>query len=95
MDAAIESALTIGEPIVAAQLASMLAGAQHYFLRLDDVESAAARAIRLADEFDLTIASLDDPSAVIPTDHIWMSDAASWDRPGDDLPQHAGWRNAS
>jgi hypothetical protein len=47
------------------------------------------------DEFDLTIASLDDPSAVVPTDHIWMSDAASWDRPGDGLPQHAGWRNAS
>jgi hypothetical protein len=46
------------------------------------------------DEFDLTIASFDDPSAIAPTDHIWMSDAASWDRPGDGLPQHAGWRNA-
>ena len=46
------------------------------------------------DEIDLTIAALDDPSAVAPTDHIWMSDAASWDRPGDGLTHHAGWRNA-
>jgi hypothetical protein len=46
------------------------------------------------DEIDLTIASLDDPSQVVPTDHIWMSDAPSWDRPGDALPQHAGWRGA-
>lgn len=46
------------------------------------------------DEIDLTIASLDDPSLVDPTDHIWMSDAPAWDRPGDELPQHAGWRGA-
>ena len=38
--------------------------------------------------------ALDEPSAMAPTDHIWMSDAASWDRPGDGLPQHAGWRSA-
>lgn len=47
------------------------------------------------DELDLTIASLDDPSAIAPTAHIWMSDAASWDRPDDGLPQHAGWRGAT
>jgi hypothetical protein len=46
------------------------------------------------DEIDLTIASLDSPEAVAPTDHIWMSDAASWDRPSDGLPQHAEWRGA-
>lgn len=45
------------------------------------------------DEIDLTLASLDNPSAVVPTDHIWMSDAPSWDRPGDGLPQHAEWRS--
>lgn len=27
--------------------------------------------------------------AVVPADHIWMSDAPGWDRPGDGLPQHA------
>ncbi len=54
MDAAIESALARGEPIVGAQIASMYAGAQHYFLQLDGVESAAVRTIRLADRFDLT-----------------------------------------
>lgn len=46
------------------------------------------------DQLDLTLATLDEPSAMAPTDHIWMSDAASWDRPGDGLPQHAGWRSA-
>lgn len=45
-------------------------------------------------EIDLTIASLDDAEAIVPTAHIWMSDAMSWDRPGDGLPQHAGWRSA-
>ena len=45
-------------------------------------------------EIDVTLASLDDPSVVAPTVHIWMSNAPTWDRPGDGLPQHAEWRNA-
>lgn len=40
------------------------------------------------DKVDITLASLDDPGAVAPADHIWMSDAVGWDRPGDGLPQH-------
>jgi len=43
-------------------------------------------------EIDITLCSLDDPAAVIPADHIWMQDAAPWDRPGDGLVQHAGLR---
>lgn len=43
---------------------------------------------RHPDEIDLTIASLDAPDAVAPIDHVWMSDALSWDRPGDGRPEH-------
>jgi hypothetical protein len=38
-------------------------------------------------EIDITVASLDQPSALAPVDHIWMQDALAWDRPGDDMPQ--------
>ena len=48
------------------------------------------RASKYPDEIDVTNASLDDPSGAVPTANIWMSDAASWDRPGDGLPQQAG-----
>jgi hypothetical protein len=41
-----------------------------------------------ADEIDLTIASLDAPDAIAPVDHVWMSDALSWDRPGEGRPEH-------
>ena len=46
------------------------------------------------DTIDVTIASLDQSGSVVPTDHIWMSDAPPWDRPGDALPQHGQWRGA-
>lgn len=39
-------------------------------------------------EVDVTIGSLDDPALVVPVDHIWMTDAITWDRPADGLPQH-------
>ena len=38
-------------------------------------------------DLSFTIATLDDPSRVAPGDHTWMSDAATWDAPGDGLPQ--------
>jgi hypothetical protein len=38
---------------------------------------------------DITIATLDEPEAMPPADHVWMEDAASWDRPQDGLPQFA------
>jgi len=43
-------------------------------------------------EIDITIGSLDAPSEVVPADHIWMQDAAAWDRPNDGLLQFAAGR---
>jgi hypothetical protein len=39
------------------------------------------------DTIDIAIATLDRPDAMEPVDHLWMEDAASWDRPGDGRPQ--------
>jgi hypothetical protein len=36
---------------------------------------------------DLAVATLDRPDAMEPIDHVWMEDAAQWDRPGDGRPQ--------
>jgi hypothetical protein len=47
-----------------------------------------------AGTIDITLASLDDPNAIAPADHIWMEDAPSWDRPGDGLPQWPRTRKA-
>lgn len=41
-----------------------------------------------SDEIDITISTLDTPDAVVPVDHVWMSDALAWDRPCDGLPEH-------
>lgn len=38
-------------------------------------------------EVDITIGTLDRPDDAVPVDHIWMKDAAVWDRPQDGLPQ--------
>jgi hypothetical protein len=46
------------------------------------------------DDVDVTVGSLDEPGRVTPTCHIWMEDAAPWDRPGDGLPVHARSRLA-
>jgi hypothetical protein len=46
-----------------------------------------------ADEIDVTIGSLDEPDRVAPATHIWMEDAARWDRPNDGLPCHARSRS--
>ena len=37
-------------------------------------------------EIDLTLNSLDDPSAPVLKAHIWTEDKASWFQIGDDLP---------
>ncbi len=47
-----------------------------------------------AENIDITIASLDEPSAIAPRDHTWMGDALSWDRPYDGLPQFRANRSA-
>jgi hypothetical protein len=39
------------------------------------------------DTIDITIATIDTPDSMQPTEHIWMADAVSWDRPNDGLPQ--------
>jgi hypothetical protein len=41
------------------------------------------------DTIDITIATLDTPDSIQPTEHIWMEDAVSWDRPNDGLSQFA------
>jgi hypothetical protein len=43
-------------------------------------------------EVDVTVGSLDQPERIAPADHIWMEDAAPWDRPGDGLPSHGRGR---
>ena len=40
------------------------------------------------DELDVTVASLDDPSAFPPADHIWVSEKVPWLALGDDLPRY-------
>ena len=44
------------------------------------------------DEIDLALATLDDPSAIPPESHIWVSHRLQWMTPGDGLPQYAEWR---
>jgi hypothetical protein len=39
-------------------------------------------------EISLTIGSLDTPTDAPPTDHTWMSEAISWDKPADGLTQY-------
>jgi hypothetical protein len=36
---------------------------------------------------DVTTCSLDDPEAIVPTDHIWTSDKLSWVQVNDHLPR--------
>jgi hypothetical protein len=42
---------------------------------------------RRAAEIDVTLASLDDPGALAPTMHVWVSDKLPWVSIGDGLPQ--------
>lgn len=37
---------------------------------------------------DITIATLDDPSGVVPTSHIFMSSRVPWFHIADELPRH-------
>ena len=38
---------------------------------------------------DVTVGSLDEPSALSPDSHIWTSSQLTWLRIEDDLPRHA------
>ncbi|MEX0696941.1 MAG: GFA family protein [Dongiaceae bacterium] len=46
------------------------------------------REIAEPDWIDITVASLDDPAALPPQDHIWTESSVSWLRIDDDLPRH-------
>ncbi len=46
-------------------------------------------------EFDLTVATLDDPELLPPACHIWVADKLSWVIIGDGLPQFPGWKTAA
>jgi hypothetical protein len=41
------------------------------------------------EEIDITTCSLDDPAAYPPTHHSWVSEALSWIKLADGLPQYA------
>jgi hypothetical protein len=41
-----------------------------------------------SDEIDVTLASLDDPTLIEPTMHVWVADRLPWMRIEDGLPQH-------
>jgi heme-degrading monooxygenase HmoA len=40
------------------------------------------------DDIDLAVATLDDPEALPPLDHVWVRSKPSWLRIGDDLPRN-------
>ena len=42
--------------------------------------------------FDLTLATLDDPGAITPEAHIWISNKVPWLKLDDGLPQYSEWR---
>jgi hypothetical protein len=46
----------------------------------------------LENEIDVTLGSMDDPSLLKPTSHIWMQDELPWLQVADGLPQFSGWR---
>lgn len=43
---------------------------------------------RHPDELDLATATLDDPNAAPPKDHVFVSHSPAWDVPGDSLPRY-------
>jgi hypothetical protein len=48
--------------------------------------SLTYRHAKRAGEIDVTLATLDDPSALAPRAHIWVQDKLSWERIEDGLP---------
>ena len=48
---------------------------------------------RAPDEIDVATATLDDPAAVPPKDHLWVASGLPWMAPCDGLPRFAGTRS--
>jgi hypothetical protein len=46
------------------------------------------RLVAQSEEIDITLCSLDQPEALTPEDHTWMSSRLPWVRLCDGLPQH-------
>ena len=44
------------------------------------------------DHVDITVVTLDEPEALPPACHIWVSHKLPWVELGDGLPQYAEWR---
>ena len=40
------------------------------------------------ESIDVTVATLDDPNAVVPEFHVWMEDALAWEDRCDTLPRY-------
>lgn len=55
--------------------------------------SLTFRSSPATDEVDVTVASLDHPESVTPTDHIWVEDRLPWIKLADGLPTHARARS--
>ena len=47
------------------------------------------RVVSEPDRLDITVASLDDPTGVVPEYHIWTSSRLPWFDTTDQLPRHA------
>jgi hypothetical protein len=47
------------------------------------------RRVGAVDKLDIMTVSLDDPGAVPPTYHVWVSEALPWDRLTGDLPAYS------
>jgi len=47
------------------------------------------------DSIDLTLASLDDPEAVVPEDHTWTASRLCWIKLSDGLPTYPRNRTAT
>ena len=47
------------------------------------------------DELDVMTVSLDDPNAVPPTFHVWVSEALAWDEIAGPLPQYPCGRDSA
>lgn len=50
------------------------------------------RPTRREEDIDVTLATLDDPNALAPEFHIWVSHKPTWVVLADDLPQYAEWK---
>ena len=44
-----------------------------------------------ADQIDVTLATIDDPTGLAPMCHVWVSEKRPWLAIGDELPRFAQW----